>query len=45
MICGMKAPDAKRLEELEGENARLKKLLDHSSGPPQGVYAMRRRVS
>ena len=24
---GMKASDAKRLEELEGENARLKKLL------------------
>jgi septal ring factor EnvC (AmiA/AmiB activator) len=24
---GMKADDAKRLKELEGENARLKKLL------------------
>lgn len=25
--CGMKASGAKRLKELEGENARLKKLL------------------
>ena len=33
---GMKADDAKRLKELEGENARLKKLL---TAPRPGDYA------
>lgn len=31
---GMSVPDAKRLRELETENARLKKLLAEANDPP-----------